>query len=461
MGKLDGLFEVTIANNKMSATITKIEQIPNDCDWNKDEILDFLKNAKISHGIKEEVIQHMVSDPHNVSFPVVIASGQEPVNGKDAYLKAISVVHEKQNLTMQDKINFKELNTIPVATKGQVVGEKIEATKGVPGFNVMGEPIVARPGKDIKLKPGKNVELSNDGKKLIAQTDGQLTIEKKTIHVFEVYEVNGDVGMKTGNLSFIGSITIKGNVPTGFKVKADGDIRIYGTVEGADLEAGGSIFVSAGILGQGNGRIFANGDLHTKFVSQANIQVEGDIFVEQTILHSTCSAGGKVDCTKGKGIIVGGSISAGTEILAKDIGNDMNTRTPLFIGVTQATLEREKQARKTLEQSKQELEKLTKLLQVFEVKEKQGLTLAANERIMKLRIRNTYAVTNENIDDFNDELTELQEKMQAQLTGKVAASQTIYPNASVTFGKYRKKFTVKHDHIKIVLNDGEVKVLPL
>ena len=79
------------------------------------------------------------------------------------------------------------------------------------------------------------------------------TTDREKINVFPVYEVNGDVDYNTGNIDFVGTIVIRGNVRSGFKVKADGDIRIIGSVEGAELEAAGSIEISAGIIGQNKG----------------------------------------------------------------------------------------------------------------------------------------------------------------------------------------------------------------
>src|SRR5690606_27653982 len=111
-----------------------------------------------------------------------------------------------------------------------------------------------------------------------------------------VYEVSGDLDMKTGNIDFVGNVVIRGNVPNGFEIKAKGDIHVYGTVESAFLYSEGSIFVNAGIVGQGNGKIYAKNNLHTTFINQGNIEVENDVHVSQSILHSTVIAGGSIYC---------------------------------------------------------------------------------------------------------------------------------------------------------------------
>ena len=69
---------------------------------------------------------------------------------------------------------------------------------------------------------------------MYAAIDGLFTLTGgETINVFPIYEVNGDVDYHTGNIDFVGTVVIRGNVLTGFRIRAAGDIRIVGGVEGA------------------------------------------------------------------------------------------------------------------------------------------------------------------------------------------------------------------------------------
>ncbi|UTW69218.1 DUF342 domain-containing protein [Anaerobacillus sp. HL2] len=53
--------------------------------------------------------------------------------------------------------------------------------------------------------------------KAFATIDGQMSVESKAvIHVYPIFEVNGDLDLKVGNISFIGSVNIRGNVPARF-----------------------------------------------------------------------------------------------------------------------------------------------------------------------------------------------------------------------------------------------------
>lgn len=62
-----------------------------------------------------------------------------------------------------------------------------------------------------------------------------------------------NVGATTGNIDFIGSVYVKGDVQSGFKVSATDDIIVDGLVEGS-LEAGGNIILRNGMKGPDGNR---------------------------------------------------------------------------------------------------------------------------------------------------------------------------------------------------------------
>ncbi|WP_078430728.1 DUF342 domain-containing protein [Alkalihalobacterium alkalinitrilicum] len=461
MSHLDDIFEIQISNDKMRATMLQHQKIGENTELVLEELQNWVKEHGVIFGIYVENLKKIVDDNGSITSPIVIAEGKSPINGNNAYLDAVQLDMNNGINEKVVRVDLKNVADIPSVKQGQVVGKKIEATIGQPGLNVIGEEISAKSGKDFILRPGKNTSVSEDKLKLIAQVDGQRCIETKTIHVYPVYQVHGDLDMKTGNIEFIGNVTIRGNVPAGFEVKAKGDIRVQGTVEAATLISEGSIFVAAGIVGQGKGIVKAKKDIHTSFINQGNVEAEGNVFVNQSILHSKCIVNGSIDCTKGKGNIVGGQLSAGHEISANEIGNNMHTTTELFIGVHQQVLESITTHQKQLKLASEELEKLNKLLLVFELKEQQGKALQPKERIMKLRVKNTINQTEEKKAIAEEELLELNEELIQSQTGVVKVKRHMYPNVNLTFGKYRRKITVNHQYVKVSIIDSEIQIIPL
>src|SRR5690606_13235248 len=118
----------------------------------------------------------------------------------------------------------KEVVRLANVKAGQMIAERVPPEPGVPGIDVTGEPIPPKEGKEVWIKPGKNVVLSPEKTALYAAIDGLVSqSEDERINVFPVYEVNGDVDYRVGNIDFVGTVVIRGNVLTGFRVRTAGD----------------------------------------------------------------------------------------------------------------------------------------------------------------------------------------------------------------------------------------------
>ncbi|MCT8139845.1 DUF342 domain-containing protein [Anaerobacillus sp. CMMVII] len=453
---VDDVYEIQVDKSKMQATLIQKVRAENETIYTMEDMKILFNQYGIIYGIKEIIVQKVLTG--EIALPVIIAEGQEPVNGVDATLKVIYPSLSTSNQIDDIKnVDLKQVINIPSVTHGQLIGQKITATKGSSGKNVFGEEVLAKSGKDFSLRPGKNTRVDDNGLMLYAMIDGQMSVEGKIIHIFPVFEVNGDLDLKTGNISFVGTVNIRGNVPAGFEIHSKGDIRIHGTVEGAVLISGGSIYVSTGIVGQGKGLIKAKGNLHTTFINQGIIEVEGDVNCTQSILHSTVQADGTVYCHKGIGNIVGGSISAGKSIIAREVGNSHNTRTFLYLGANQNLMDKEHAFSEKLKRAEDDLTKLNTLLQKLNEKEKIS-PLTTNEKIIKLKVRNSLEVTIDALMEAKEKMEELQEVIGQFGKSTVIVEKQIYPNVDVHFGKYQQKIIAPHQRVKIHLEHSEIVI---
>lgn len=146
---------------------------------------------------------------------------------------------------------------------------------------------------------------------MYAAIDGLVTkTDRDKLNVFPVYEVNGDVDYNIGNIDFVGTVVIRGNILTGFRVKASGDIRVTGGIEGAEVESDGSIEITGGVIGSNKGYVKAGRNIRCSFVQEGNVIAYEDITVTQSIMHSNVRAGKSVRCLGAKGLIVGGIVQA-------------------------------------------------------------------------------------------------------------------------------------------------------
>ncbi len=197
-----------------------------------------------------------------------------------------------------------------------MLAEKVDPTEGTPGLTVTGKNIKGKPGKIANFKFGKNVEVSEDGYQLIASTDGTIKMEGQRISIIEILEIRGDVGVKTGNVTFKGKILVTGNVVTGYTIECDGDVEVQGVVEGAKITATGDIIVGRGIQGQDEAVIECDGNLIGRFINNCHAKVKGNIEAD-AIMHSKIVCDGEIKVSGRKGLIVGGEIKAKDQISAR------------------------------------------------------------------------------------------------------------------------------------------------
>src|SRR5690625_138761 len=220
----------------------------------EENLLNFLNEYKITFGIDQKVVQLIAKNKISIKkFPMTIARGIPPKKGTDG-----SITYKLDYSSEVDRNsnwNFRDIMRIPSVKANQKLATITLPTKGEEGINVLGQKVKAQHGKPIQINAGINVKFNEDDLSFYSSIDGQVSITERDIKVHPVYEVNESLSMKTGNLDFVGSIIIKGDVPTGYTVKAKGDIKIFGIVEAATIISDGSVFVAEGLAGLQKGNI--------------------------------------------------------------------------------------------------------------------------------------------------------------------------------------------------------------
>ncbi len=395
MGRIDGFsnfFEIDISKDKMTASLHLKLEYHLELSFSVQDLKDELSHYGITNGWDEGALGLISSGLPQDGFPRVIARGDAPINGKDGeviYVKELSTALQRED---HEQINFKDVMRIPTVNEGDKLLEVKDPDKGSPGLDVCGELVQPTPGKPVKLRAGTNVWWSAEDQSMYANIDGQISLGEQVIHIYPEYEVSGDIDMSVGNLDFVGTIVIRGNVPTGYTIQAKGDIKVYGLVEGATLIAEGSIQISEGIAATGRGGIYAGLNVQAGYANQANIEAGQDILIENSIVHSQCIAREHIYCQNGN--VIGGSLSAGLTIEAKDIGNRMNTPTELYFGVNKKIVEKERTLQSRKEKLTDSLQKLKLIGQKLHQKQQKEGSLSAQERVTLSNCNNAGLICN-------------------------------------------------------------------
>lgn len=458
---LDHYMNVVISEDKL---IAKLQFLHEDANFHctPAELEEFLKSHGVRYGIHHDILADIAKETRKFVYnQVTVASGVKPKDGEDGYIRYLfNTESGKKPREMEDgKVDFKEVSSLNNAQKGQLLAERVPAHEGVDGRAVTGEPIPAKKGKEARFKLGKNVVIDQDQLCLYAAIDGLVTMtEKDKVNVFPVYEVNGDVDYSIGNIDFVGNVVVRGSVLTGFRVRAAGDIRIIGGVEGAEVYADGSIEITAGIVGLNKGLVKAKKTVKASFIQDGNVEAGEDVIVTQSIMHSNIRAGRNVSCQGTKGLIVGGIVQAGEEIRARVIGNTSSTVTVLEVGVLPELRNELNQLRSKLRESAENADKTDKALHLLDQLAFAG-QLSPDKAALRTRLTTTKKQIHEEIEEMRDRILEIEKSLEDTSAARVVVLHVIYSGCKVVIGRYTRFVKDTMQRITFQMVDGEIGLL--
>lgn len=422
-------------------------------------INDALKENKIIFGINDDKINEIVENKI-YEKETLIAEGIQPIDGDSARLEYHFETSNVLKLIEDEEgnINFRELSLIKNVVVDQNLVTMTPATDGICGRNVLGEDIIPKEGKKLQLPKGKNVAITEDGLHLISSISGEVKIIDNKVHVFALYMVPVNVDNSTGNIRFIGKVIVKGNVMTGFSIEAEGDVEVFGVVEGAKIVSKGNIILHRGIQGMNKGELICDGDLVAKFIENSTIDVKGNIHSD-AIMHSQVVCGKKLEAAGRKGLLVGGNFKVSDEIKAKIIGSPMATITELEVGINP---EMRKNYEILILDHKSNLDNLGKVTQAADLLTKlaQKMELSIDKKELLSKSIQAKLQLTDKIRINNEEIKELEVYLEDISKGKIKASEVIYPGTRVTIGSSVMYVKDPLQYLTLYRANAEVKIGP-
>lgn len=281
--------EVTVAEDSMTAWGTFYSGSSPDGKllvWS--ELAEVLQNSGLSSCLLDREIQEVLflfNTSHPAPQQIVIARGRAPAAERPAFLKL-----EPQffNHHFQDRggaqVDFKEYSPFVIVKKGELLARGILPRAGTPGMTVYGTELP--PGKkDIKhLKPGPHTLFAHG--KVFSRIAGRFTLEGDVFDVSDTLELNAGVGYDTGNLTFPGSVTVKGVVSDGFRLVVGGTITVKGPLDASEVMCQGDLLVEGGIIGRKPGLVRTGGKVRSLFIEHCQVESLGTVSVAKALLHA-------------------------------------------------------------------------------------------------------------------------------------------------------------------------------
>lgn len=432
----DALVSCELTDAEMKGYITVMPPGAGGCDLTTDAIRSILRSSRIISGYLEDVLQDFEDHPV-YKTPLLVAEGEKPVNGHDAAIQYFFEVDKSKARLKESstgRVDFKELNLIQNVVANQPLGKKIPAEKAKHGKTVTGKIITAKDGRDIPLPLGKNVRLDDNGSTIISTINGQVVMSNGRINVEEVYTISGDVSLRTGNVMFLGTVIVNGNVEDGFSVKASGNIEIYGNVGKAELDAEGDIIVHQGIAAKNSGHIHAGKSIWARFIENAVVEAGENVIVSDGIINSVVDANRKIVCQGKRAAIVGGHLRAAEEVNAKVLGSAVSgTETILEVGFDPKSKEKQEGLIGQADQLRRQIDELEKNILTLEALKKQKKVLPEDKEAILQEQSGRKADLEREHQEIQNEISSISNYLNAlKVKGKVSAYGKIYPGVRIT-----------------------------
>lgn len=427
-----------------------------------EDIIDELRFNKITYGyILKNIIVHTKARLYCTD--ILLATALKPIHGHDAEIEYFfnTDVVAKPKLNEDGTVDFHQLGNISHVSKGDKLAHLIPADEGKPGKSVFGTVIPAKKVAKKILRHGRNITLSEDKLDMYSDVSGHATLVDDTVFVSDVYEVPNNVDASTGDITYNGNVSVKGNVNTGYTVKAEGDVVVEGIVEGATIIAEGDIILRLGAQGMQRAKLIAGGNIVSKFLEGCNLVKAGGTITTDAIMHSDVCAKEGIEVKGKRGLISGGHIVSGNSISAKTLGSGMDTQTILEVGIDPDRMDRYHSLEKGVEEKTDELEEIKKNLITFQKRVKAGVKMDKEKLTMIQNSKITYTNNEKYIEEAKKEMEIILAELEKAKGGTVQVSGTAHSGVTVIIAGIKHRITDDIKYARFVKEGPDIRIQAL
>lgn len=444
--------KVMISTDKMMATLL-LAKPEAGTEYNLNDITRFLKKKGIIQGIDIPKIQRMLNN-QEYGDDVCVARGKSVVHGKDGRFEFDfrTDLLRYPEADEDGEVDYRKVQLMEVVKEGQKIARYIPPTKGEFGFTITGELIIPQAGKDLRPLRGKGLVLSGDRQTYYAGQDGTITYKDDRIEIERALIISGNVDSSTGNLDYDGNIYITGDVLSGMRVNAGGDIQICGSVESAIINCGGDIVVHKGMRGSGVGYISAQGNVFGKFFD--NVRIKANEYVEANqFTKCKIDTPKKVYATGNDGTILGGKVHATKGVQTVNCGNSAEVETVLNCGISQESMFQYNVLRKNIT-------KIDSEIKVFEdgkraIEDKVN-TLELIQHSVYVKILEAIQVKKKEKQESLARLQELLQQLSSKDEVKIQIKGEVHAGVKIIIDTYELKITKTNTNVTFIRDDNHI-----
>lgn len=323
---MNGEVKVVVSTDMMTASITIGH---GDEIITTDHIIAVLQTSGVNVGINREAIENLIKNEY-YNTSVVVAEGKMPGKSVPGHLECFfdtSQMGKKTYIREDGTVQYSKYRAM--VNKDARIAEYHPPKMGAFGYTVYSAVIAPPPVPKNMPECGKNVVRKDNS--FFSKVDGEVIRTESELMVEDVLMIKGDAKYGMDEVKdFIGDVHVTGDVLSGVKISAKGNIIIDGTAEACELTSGKDIIIQGGIQGDMKALITAKGNITSPFIENATVVSEDGIYSDY-VMNSKLFSGNRIRLYGKRGNIIGGSAVARNELMVDEVGNYAGVKTILRI----------------------------------------------------------------------------------------------------------------------------------
>jgi uncharacterized protein (DUF342 family) len=438
----DGEFVIEVANDLMAAYLTLVP--PQGGRAKAVEVVNEIRAQGITHGILHEKLRGALSAGHCTKL--LIARGDDPVQGEKARFESLLGEKAEELAEIDDDavVSYADLGHLLLINIGDPLMRRIPTVPGIEGINIKGQPVAAKPIQELTFNKDCTGAApdENDPDLLLAAVAGQPSLITNGVRVNPIVEID-DLDLSTGNLDFSGTVKIKGDVKTGMRLRVSGDVFVQGTVEAAEIQAGGNVFIKGGIIGHSEAqqpgvsaaiaaRIKSEGSVQALFAESALIEAGDSIMIAGNARQCEMLAGNEILVGKTNpklGQIIGGRAQATMLIKAMGIGSPSGNTTKVQVGLDPYLEEKLRLKEQEFQKKLNDLDRVIKQIAYYKQNPEKGKDGATEEAELKRKI------LAQEVKDLVAEQAEMKEDLVAAESASIVIVKMVYEGVEMRIAR--------------------------
>ena len=388
------------------------------------DLLEALGRSGIRYGILHDVLESVASGPSG-NAPLLVASGKAPLRGENGRIEWLF------SPGPGTKAMFRN------AFAGQRLASVHPPGAGVAGISVLGDPIPPLPGKPAHLHTGPNTACDpSDPESVVATVDGNVVFTESSIEVQPVLTVSGQLDYGRGDIDFAGSLVVTGDIRGDIAIRVKGSLTVHGSVEDADIQAGGDVTVGKGFVGRGKGRIAAGGNVTLVHLLNQSVVAGKDVLIAREAVNGSVSAGGNILAPRA--VIEGGVLNSEGDIVVNTVGASDGLQAKLCAGRRGKILERLPALDRELRQAEAQVCEIKEAIyRMVRLQIDAGKLDEAHEESLR-KLRSAQKLLPERIAALRSEQAGLKESLKKSRDVTVTVRETVFENTMVDINGSKK-----------------------